>query len=126
VRSLSFQSRARRAMRPVSACDRAIGGMPGGQGWPPVAGSGASPVQICRSAGFTVVSPAWRAVPGAASGAAGRTRPPARADWTAAFLSWARAVRTVCRQIAFQVRAWDWSQPKASFPVRKVVSVGHR
>jgi hypothetical protein len=51
--------------------------------------------------------------------------PPVRAARTAAFLSWASAVRTVCRQIASQVRAWHWSQPKASFPVLKVVSTGH-
>ena len=44
----------------------------------------------------------------------------------AAVLSWARAVRAVCRQIASQVRAWDWSQPRASFPVLKVSSIGHR
>jgi len=31
-------------MRLVSAADSAIGGMPGGQGWPPTAGSGAVPV----------------------------------------------------------------------------------
>ena len=40
----AFQSRARRSMRAVSAADSPIGGMPGGQGWPPRAGSGASPV----------------------------------------------------------------------------------
>ena len=31
-------------MRVVSAADSAIGGMPGGQGWHPRAGSGAVPV----------------------------------------------------------------------------------
>ncbi len=69
-------------------------------------------------------------VTGGASGtravAAGSTPAPARADWTAAARSWARAVRAVCLLIAFQVRAWDWSQPNASFPVLKVVSVSHR
>jgi len=35
----------------------------------------------------------------------------------AAVLSWARAVSAVCLLIASQVRAWDWSQPSASFPV---------
>src|SRR6266851_1718520 len=63
---------------------------------------------------------------GLAAGAAGRTSAPARAAWMAAVLSWARAVSTVCLQIAFQVRAWDWSQPRASFPVLKVVSTGQR
>ena len=28
--------------------------------------------------------------------------------------------------IASQVRAWDWSQPRASFPVLNVVSTGQR
>ena len=40
----AFQSRERRSMRQASAADRAIGGMPGGQGRPAVAGTGASPV----------------------------------------------------------------------------------
>ena len=40
----AFQSRARRSMRAVSAADSPIGGMPGGQGWPSRAGSGAVPV----------------------------------------------------------------------------------
>jgi hypothetical protein len=40
----AFQSRARCSMRAVSAGDSPIGGMPGGQGWPPRAGSGAVPV----------------------------------------------------------------------------------
>ena len=48
-----------------------------------------------------------------------------RAARAAAVRSWARAVRAVCRQIAFQVRAWDWSQARASFPVLKVVSISH-
>src|SRR5216683_369410 len=60
------------------------------------------------------------------AGGAGRTSAPARAAWMAAVLSWARAVSAVCLQIAFQVRAWDWSQPRASFPVLKVVSTGQR
>jgi hypothetical protein len=50
---------------------------------------------------------------------------PVSAPRMAAARSWARAVRAVCLLIAFQVRAWDWSQPRASFPVLKVVSVGH-
>ena len=41
--SPAFQSRARRSMRAVSASDSSIGGMPGGQGWPPRAGTGAPP-----------------------------------------------------------------------------------
>ena len=60
-----------------------------------------------------------------AAGAAGRTPAPASAAWMAAVRSWARAVRAVCRQIASYVLAWDWSQPRVSFPVRKVVSIGH-
>ena len=62
-----------------------------------------------------------------AAGAAGRMpAQPARAAWMAAVLSWASAVSAVCRQIASYALAWDWSQPRASFPVLKVVSVGHR
>ncbi len=61
-----------------------------------------------------------------AAGAAGRTAAPARAAWMAAVRSWARAVSVVCLQIASYVLAWDWSQARVSFPVRKVVSVGHR
>ena len=62
----------------------------------------------------------------AAGGAAGRALAPASAAWTAAVRSWARAVSAVCRQIASQVLAWDWSQPRASFPVLNVTSIGHR
>jgi hypothetical protein len=73
-----------------------------------------------------VVSPGWAAVSRLTGAAAGRAMPPVRADWMAAILSWARAVRTVRLLTAFQVRALDWSQPKASFPVRNVVSTGQR
>ena len=59
------------------------------------------------------------------AGAAGRTAVPVIAARMAAVLSWARAVRAVCRQIASQVRARDWSQARVSFPVLKVSSVGH-
>lgn len=59
------------------------------------------------------------------AGAPGRVMVPVMVARTAAFLSWARAVRAVCLLMAFQVRAWGWSQPKASFPVLKVVSTGH-
>lgn len=41
-------------------------------------------------------------------------------------LTWARAVKAVCRHWAAKVRAWDWSQPKESFPVWKVDSTGQR
>ena len=44
----------------------------------------------------------------------------------AAVLSWARAVRAVCRQIASYVLAWEVSQPRVSFPVLKVSSAGQR
>jgi len=96
--------------------------MPAGQGWPPVTGSGASPVYICRSVLLTVVS----SVAAGVSGTAGSPAVPARADWMAMALTWARAVRAVCRLIAAQVLAWDWSQPYASFPVLNVISVSHR
>ena len=42
--SPAFRSRARRSRRAVSVADSPIGGMPGGQGWPAWAGSGALPV----------------------------------------------------------------------------------
>ena len=113
-------------MRAVSAADSAIGGMPGGQGCPAVAGTGASPVENRRSASVTAGGCGSRRLSGTDSGAGGRTTAPDRADWTAMALSWARAVRAVCRQRASQVQAWDWSQPRASFPVLKVVSVSHR
>jgi len=58
--------------------------------------------------------------------ARGRIMAPARAARMAAVLSWARAVRAVCRQIASYVLAWEVSQPKTSLPVLKVSSVGHR
>lgn len=106
--------------------DSPIGAMPGGHGCPAVTGSGAPPTWNCRSAAVTVLSPAAAAVPVAASGAAGRVTGPASAARTAIVLSWARAVRTVCRQIESQVRAWVWSQPRVSFPVLKVSSIGHR
>ncbi len=112
-------------MRAASWPDSLIGGMPGGHGWPPRAGSGASPVGICRSAGLTAGWLTGTGVSWPAGGAAGRTSALEGAAWMAAVLSWARAVRAVCLLIAFQVRAWDWSQPRASFPVLKVVSVGH-
>jgi hypothetical protein len=57
------------------------------------------------------------------AGAAESTAVPLSAARMAVALSWARAVRAVCLLIASQVRAWDWSQPRAFFPVRKVVSV---
>jgi hypothetical protein len=41
---------ARAASRVVSAIDSLMGAMPGGQGWPPRAGMGASPRGISRSA----------------------------------------------------------------------------
>ena len=96
-----FQSRARRSMRAVSVADSRIGGMPGGQGWPPRAGSGASLVENSRSvvpsAGSLTAGSLTAA--GAAGGAVGRLAP-ASADWMAAVRSWARAVSAVCRQIA--------------------------
>jgi hypothetical protein len=58
--------------------------------------------------------------------AGGRMAVPVIAARMAAVLSWARAVRAVCRQIASQVRAWDWSQPRVSFPVLNVSSAGQR
>jgi hypothetical protein len=38
----------------------------------------------------------------------------------------ASAVRRVWRFCAVQVVTWDWSQPKPSFPLLKLVSVSHR
>jgi hypothetical protein len=60
-----------------------------------------------------------------AAAVTGTAAEPLRAARMAAVLSWASAVRTVCRQIASQVLAWHWSQPRASFPVLNVISVGH-
>ena len=75
---------------------------------------------------MAVFSPAAGAVFSRAAAAGGRMAVPVIAARTAAVLSWARAVRTVCRQIASQVLAWDWSQPRVSFPVLNVSSIGHR
>src|SRR5579863_6601644 len=38
----------------------------------------------------------------------------------------ARAVRRVWRFCAVQAATWDWSQPKPSFPLLKLVSAGQR
>jgi hypothetical protein len=121
-----FQSRASFSMRAVSAADSAIGAMCGGHGWPPWSGSGAVPVQNCRSAPSAGGSPATGSqAGGGAAGAGGRTAVPVSAARRALARIWARAVRRVCRFWAFQVRAWDWSQPNVSFPLLKLVSVGH-
>jgi len=99
--------------------------MPGGQGCPAVAGtggvSGGEPQGQHRLLQAAAVAAAVRdgfrdrrEDDGAGQG---------RLDGDG--LSWARAVRVVCRLRASQVSAWDWSQPKASFPVLKVVSTGH-
>gem|GEM_PF-2480943 len=61
-----------------------------------------------------------------AAAVTGTAAEPLRAARMAAVLSWASAVRTVWRQIASQVRAWEVSQPRVSFPVLKVSSVSHR
>ena len=121
----AFHSRERRSIRQASAGDRAIGGMPGGQGCPAVAGTGASPVENRKSASVTAGGCGSRRLSGTDSGAGGRTTAPDREDWMAMALTWASAVRAVCRQRASQVSAWHWSQPNASFPVLKVVSIGH-
>ena len=121
-----FQSRASFSMRPVSAADSAIGAMCGGHGWPPWSGSGAVPVQNCRSGPSAGGSPATGSQAGSgAAGAGGRTAVPVSAAWIAAVRSWARAVSAVCLLIACQVLAWHWSQPRASFPVLKVISTSH-
>jgi hypothetical protein len=60
-----------------------------------------------------------------AAGASGRVMSPHRWLRIAACRSCARAVRAVCRQIASYVLAWEVSQPRVSFPVLKVSSVGH-
>jgi hypothetical protein len=122
----AFQSRARRSIRAVSVTDSSIGAMPGGQGWPGDPGSGAPPGQNRSSASLAVFRRAAAAVSAVAAGAAGRVMAPVIAARTAAALSWARAVRAVCRQIAAKVWAWDWSQPRVSFPVLNVSSIGHR
>ena len=97
MRSPCFQSRARRVILPVSACDSVIGGMAGGHGRPPAAGSGASPVWICRSPGLTAGSSGTGAVPGTAGGAVGRARRPVRAARFAVHPShrWASYARQV-------------------------------
>jgi hypothetical protein len=48
------------------------------------------------------------------SAAAERTAAALSAARMAAVLSWASVVRAVCRQIASQVLAWDWSQARVS------------
>ena len=100
-------------MRAVSVTDSSMGAMSGGHGWPADPGTGAPPGQNCSSASLAEGPLAAAAVSGQAAGAAGRVMVPAIAARTAAVLSWARAVRAVCRQIAPKVLAWDWSQPKA-------------
>ena len=108
----AFQSRASRSMRAVSAADSSIGGIRGGQGWAPRSGSGAVPVQNCRSAPSAGSSSATGSqAGGGAAGAGGRTAVPVSAAWIAAVRSWARAVSAVCLLIACQFLAWLWSQP---------------
>jgi hypothetical protein len=97
------------------ATDSLIGGMRGGQGWPPRAGSGAPWVYICRSSSlpsamlpvFALAAALSATAPGSWALAPGRVMSPARAPRMAAAWSWASAVRTVCRQIPFQDRLSD-------------------
>jgi hypothetical protein len=100
------------------ALDRMTGGSVTGQGIPGTAGTTTAPAGTCRSAGSASLS----AVPagGAGTGAGREPRslfPLVMAFRTAMARTWARAVRKVWRCSASQVRAWDWSQPNASFPV---------
>jgi hypothetical protein len=111
----------------VSAGDRGTGGIVTGQGSPLVAGTTTAPGCICRSASLT-----WLPVSsGAGTGPASGSRLPlpfslVRALRRAMARIAASAVSRVWRCRPSQVRAWDWSQPKASFPVLNVVSIGHR
>ena len=123
MKTPAFQSRARRAIEGGLGDGQLDRGDAGRAGLAARTGSGAPPVQNRRSA-------CWRrfAGGGVACCAAGGARQGGAVERgrTAAVRSWARAVRAVCRQIASQVLAWDWSQPRASFPVLNVVSIGHR
>ena len=58
---------ARPANRAVSAIDSLMGAMPGGQGWPPRTGTGASPRGVSRSA--SLISPSSHGVAGVVPGA---------------------------------------------------------
>ena len=101
--------------------------MPGGQGCPPRAGTGASPggLQVSVARGRVAAVPGAVAV-SFSQGTGGRVMAPVRALRMAMFRSWARAARAVCRQIPSKLRAWDWSQPSTSLPVLNVSSTGQR
>ncbi len=110
---------ARPASRAVSAIDSLIGAMPGGQGWPPRTGTGASPREISRSA--SLISPS-STVSLVSCPVPGSWMWPVSALRMAAARSWARAARAVWRQMPFQLRAWAWAwshrQPGRGQPVQ--------
>ena len=89
---------ARPASRAVSAIDSLMGAMPGGQGWPPRTGTGASPRGISRSA--SVISPS-STVSLVSCPVPGSWMWPVSALRMAAARSWARAARAVWRQMPF-------------------------